>query len=274
MKTIIVDGSKAAGEQIREECLLVPGIDVVKVFTDPEAALEYVYSNRVEFALMEVKLEPVDGIELTRRMRAVNPDMIVIFVSDQSGYMLEALRVKADYFVLKPYEREDILDALNRAKLLSKRLHKRVYIRTFGRFDVFIDGRLVNFANSKSKELLALCVDRMGGEVSMEEAVDKLWPDRDYDNRVKALYRKAVIGIHSLLEAQGVPEVFCNRRGVCYLMEDQVECDFYDFLRHQNNREELYSGEYMFEYSWAEETNAWLQKLEDDLKTQKFFNFP
>lgn len=108
----------------------------------------------------------------------------------------------------------------------------------------------------------------------MEEAVDKLWPDRDYDNRVKALYRKAVIGIHSLLEAQGVPEVFCNRRGVCYLMEDQVECDFYDFLRHQNNREELYSGEYMFEYSWAEETNAWLQKLEDDLKLQKIFDFP
>lgn len=267
MKTIIVDGSRAVGEQIREECLLVPDIDVTAVFTDSAAALEYVRSNRVEFALMETELEPMDGIELTRRMRAVNPDMVVIFVTGRSECMLEALRVKADYYVLKPYEKADLMDALKRAKLLAKRLHKRVYIRTFGRFDVFIDGKLVNFTNAKSKELLALCVDHMGGEVSMEEAVDKLWPNRDYDNRVKALYRKAVIGIHSLLEGWGVPEVFCNRRGVCYLMEEEVDCDFYDYLRHQNNQGELYSGEYMFEYSWAEETNGWLQKMEEDLKS-------
>lgn len=261
MKTIIVDGSRTAGEQLRTECLLVPGIEVAEIFTDSAAALQYVLSNRVDFALMEVELEPMNGIEAARKMREANPGMIIIFVTAQSGYALEALRVKADYFVIKPYDLSDIMDALNRAKLLAKRLHKRIYIRTFGRFDVFIDGKLVNFPNAKSKELLALCVDHMGGEVSMEEAVDKLWPDRDYDNRVKALYRKAVIGIHSLLKSYGLPEVFCNRRGVCYLLEKEVDCDFYDYLNHQNHQEEAYSGEYMFEYSWAEETNAWLQKF-------------
>ncbi len=261
MKTIIVDGSRTAGEQLRNECLPVPEIEVEEIFTDTAEALNYVLSNRVDFALMEVELEPMDGIELARKMREVNPGMIIIFVTGQSGCTLEALRIRADYFVIKPYRTEDIMDALNRALLLSKRLHKRMYIRTFGRFDVFIDGKLVNFPNAKSKELLALCVDHIGGEVSMEEAVDKLWPARDYDYRVKALYRKAVIGIHSLLESYGLPEVFCNRRGVCYLMEKEVDCDFYDFLNRQNRQGEAYVGEYMFEYSWAEETNAWLQKF-------------
>lgn len=261
MKTIIVDGSRTAGEQLVKECQLVPGIDVAEIFTDSAAALDYVHSNRVEFALMEVELEPMNGIELARKMREVNPGMIIIFVTGQSEYALEALRIRADYFVIKPYDTEDIMDALNRAKLLSKRLHKRMHIRTFGRFDVFIDGKLVNFPNAKSKELLALCVDHMGGEVSMEEAVDKLWPDRNYDNRVKALYRKAVIGIHSLLSEYGLPEVFRNRRGVCYLLVEEVDCDFYDYLKHRSSQEEQYSGDYMFEYSWAEETNAWLQKL-------------
>lgn len=260
MKTIIVDGSKAAGERLRKECLLVPGIDVEEIFTDSSEALDYVVSNRVEFVLMEVELEPMNGIELARKMRAVYPDMIIIFVTAQSGYTLEALEVRADYFVIKPYEEDDILDALNRAKLLAKRLHKRIYIRTFGRFDVFIDGKLVNFPNAKSKELLAVCVDHMGGDVSMEEAIDKLWPDRDYDNRVKALYRKAVIGIHHLLESYGVPEVFCNHRGGCYLMKEMVECDFFDYLDNHAGQDAPCCREYMFEYSWAEETNAWLQK--------------
>lgn len=265
MKTIIVDGSRIAGEQLEQECLLVPGIDVAERFTDSAAALDYVHLNQVEFALVEVALEPMDGIELARKMRAVNPGMVIIFVTGQSEYALEALRVRADYFVIKPYETADILDALNRAKLLARRLYKRMYVRTFGRFDVFIDGKLVNFPNAKSKELLALCVDHMGGEVSMEEAVDKLWPDRNYDNRVKALYRKAVIGIHSLMSEYGLPEAFCNRRGFCCLWMEVVDCDFYDYLKHRGNQEEPFGNAYMFEYSWAEETNAWLRKMTEKL---------
>lgn len=260
METIIVDGNQQEGQQMKEDCLLVPEIEVVGVFTDSDQAFDYTMQNHVDFALLEVELEPFNGIELARKLREVNPDMIIIFVSGRSDYALEALRVKADYFVVKPYEKEDFADALKRARLLSKRQHKRVYFRTFGRFDVFIDEKLVKFTNAKSKELLALCVDRMGGEVSMEEAVDKLWPDRDYDSRVKALYRKAVIGIHSVLEEHGITDIFCNRRGVCYLMEEGVECDYYNLLDNRNSKTESYSGEYMFEYSWAEETNAWLQK--------------
>ncbi len=44
-----------------------------------------------------------------------------------------------------------------------------------------MDGNLVKFRNAKAKELLALCVDHRGGEVTMEEAIDKLWEDRDCD---------------------------------------------------------------------------------------------
>lgn len=261
MRTIIVDGSREAGEQLGKDCLLVPGIEVAGIFTDSEEALDYARLKRVEFALVEAELEPMDGLVLAGKLRETYPDMVVIFVTDKTEYALEALRVKADYFVIKPYGEADIVDALSRAKLLGRRQHKRIHIRTFGRFDVFVDGKLVNFPNAKSKELLALCVDRMGGEVSMEEAVDKLWPDRDYDSRVKALYRKAVIGIRSLLDTCGAPEIFCNRRGVCYLLKDEVECDLYEFLEQREGRDGKYGGEYMFEYSWAEETNAWLQKL-------------
>ena len=75
----------------------------------------------------------------------------------------------------KPYDRKDIEEVLERARLLARRQNKRVYFRTFGRFDMFVDGRAVYFENAKAKELLALCVDRRGGIVTIEEAADKLW---------------------------------------------------------------------------------------------------
>ena len=38
----------------------------------------------------------------------------------------------------------------------------RICIRTFGYFDVFVEGKPIAFRNKKSKELLALLVDRRG----------------------------------------------------------------------------------------------------------------
>ena len=46
---------------------------------------------------------------------------------------------------------------------LTKMEGKRIVIRTFGYFDIFVDGETIPFSCKKAKELLALLVDRMGG---------------------------------------------------------------------------------------------------------------
>jgi hypothetical protein len=68
---------------------------------------------------------------------------------------------------------KDKLAKLDYAGTVPGRPRPQITLRTFGRFDVFLDGKLVNFTSAKAKELLALCVDRNGGDVTMEEAIDK-----------------------------------------------------------------------------------------------------
>ena len=58
---------------------------------------------------------------------------------------------RADFYLTKPYDRKDIAEAIERARLLSARLKKRVYLRTFGKFDMFVDGQVVHFTNNKAK---------------------------------------------------------------------------------------------------------------------------
>ena len=213
MRVMIVDDERLALRQFMMETEDIPGIELAGAFSNPLQALEYLKENPVEAAFLDIEMPELNGIVLAGKMREISSDLVVIFITGYEQYTLDALKVKADYYMTKPYDSRDIKEVLERAKLLSARQKKRVYIRTFGRFDLFIDGKAVYFSNTKAKELLALCVDHRGGAVTIEEAADKLWEDRIYDSRVKNLYRKAVMQIRQIVSEYGVEEIFSGNRG-------------------------------------------------------------
>ena len=265
MKTILVDDELWALNALEAELEKVVDIDVVGAFSDSEEAKAYIEKHPVDFALMDVQMPGINGLELGSALRKSNPDAIIIYVSSYPEYFTDAYRnVRADYYMLKPYKHEDVEDALERARLLAKRQKKKIQIRTFGRFDVFINEQPVKFKNAKAKELFALCVDRKGGIVKMEEAIDKLWEDSPLNENVKARYRKAVAYLHALMMEYRIPGIFVSGYGSCHIIKEAVSCDYYDFLDAKEGAH--FFGEYMHEYSWAEETAA---KLEMQKKNHK-----
>jgi two-component SAPR family response regulator len=270
MKTIIVDDEIWAIEQLRNSFYNKSDVELVGCFRDPLEALSYAEGSRVDFALLDVKMNGMDGIELGRRLRQLYPAVIIVYVSSYPEYFSDAYRdVRADYYMLKPYREEDIEDVLERVYLLSKRQKKRVQIRTFGRFDLFIDGKPVHFSNAKAKELLAICVDHNGGNVQMEEAVDKLWEDSPLSENIKARYRKAVAYLNALFAEYQLPNVFVSGYGNCHISKADVDCDYFEFLDSDNKP--TFFGQYMFEYSWAEETTAQLEMQMQSLRSKNIF---
>ena len=265
MRVIIVDDERLALRQFSMETDMIPGVTVAGAFFNPLEALQYVRNNMVEAAFLDIEMPGMNGLVLAEKMREIRPDLVIIFITGYEQYTLDALRVKADYYMTKPYDSSDIAEVLSRAKLLAVRQKKRVYIRTFGRFDLFIDGKAVYFANTKAKELFALCVYRRGGTVTMEEAADKLWEDRPYDSQVKNLYRKAVMYIRQILSENGVEDIFLGNRGSCQIDVQKIDCDYYELMRGNPEalREWRLTGNYLQEYSWAEETGARLAFAEE-----------
>ena len=135
---------------------------------------------------------------------------------------------------------------------------RTVTIVTFGRFDVFVDGKVVVFKNKKAKELIALCIDRMGGIVRMDEAISALWDSAPYDERAKRRYRKAALSAYNTMNEAGATEVFNKMRGACYIDKSRVQCDLYRYIEGNKDAEIAFRGEYMFDYSWAEKTLGWI----------------
>lgn len=228
----------------------------LSVFTDTEKTVSFLSENSVDLVFLSVCSEKIDYCYIITTIKKYNDKTVIFLTGNDDSQSVEVYRNQCDYFIKKPYKKAEIDACMERFNLLSVRLSKKVYVRTFGRFDVFVDGAALDFHNAKAKELLALCIDRVGGNVSMCEAIDKLWPERDYDEKVKKLYRKAVMSIRSVLSENGVREVFDTSRANVRIRYDMIECDYFKFLENPDKYHSLFHGEYMFDYSWAEASLA------------------
>jgi len=266
VKTILVDDEIWMMKQFEVECALIDEIEIVSTFTSGTAALAYARHNTVEFALLDIEMPGIGGIELAKELKKLYPTIIIVFVTAHKRYLEEFIHMKADYFVFKPYTKEDVEDILNRAKLLSKRLKKRIYIRTFGNFEVFADDRPVHFKSSKAKELLAYMVDRRGGILKSREAFAVIWEDRGiYDKSNSALFRKVLLRLRESLEEAGIGELLMTESHGRVLNADMFDCDLYDFYEGKEESIKYFSGEYMNQYSWSENTLSNLIEIKNKI---------
>lgn len=129
-----------------------------------------------------------------------------------------------------------------------------VSIRTFGYFDVFVGDKPIAFRNKKSKELLALLVDRRGGYVTSEEAIAFLWEDEPVNTVTMSRYRKVALRLKNTLEEYGISDIVGAVDGKRRIVMEKVQCDLYNYLSGKEEYAHLFKGSYLTNYSWGETT--------------------
>lgn len=256
MKTIIVDDSDLSREIVMTLAETIDMLEIVGDFDNAETALDYCLENKVDLAILDVKMPGMDGIELGNKLRAVDSDISLIYMTADESYAMDALKLKVAAYILKPVTKEELEYAVKSAQLLAKRKKKRIYVRTFGYFDIFVDGKPILFKSAKAKELLALLIDRQGGTVSTEQIIATLWEDRPNDEATQSLCSKVVKTLQKTLAEYGCEEILVQNRSVKSLDISMLDCDVYDFMTGISDETNRFDGEYMIEYSWAEERAA------------------
>ena len=191
-------------------------------------------------------------------IRKINEKISVVYVTGHDEYALNAFDVGAFGYILKPCNAPKIEKIISRFELTRNypKGRKIIEIKTFGRFDIFINGNAIHFSNKKAKELLALMVDRLGGTVTMEQAIDILWENRPFDEKTKNLYRIALKNLRDTLKQADCIEVLVETRNQRSVDFTKVKCDYYDYVNAKEKNYDMFSGEYMSDYSWGEYTLA------------------
>lgn len=261
MKIMIVDDELLILEELSYLCANLPDVQVCGAFCNPAEALEYASCHLVDFAFLDIRMPGITGLELLEKLHGMQSNLQAAFVTAYDQYALDAYRKDACDYILKPFGQKEVAHAVEKARRAMGTVEeKRIEFRTFGRFDLFLNGCAVDFCSKKSKELLALLVAHKGGVVNMELAIDVLWEEAPFDEKVKGKFRKAVMHLRNTLKENGLLWMLQQERGRLCLVQRGGTCDYFRLLNGDIEAARKFQGEFMAQYSWSEEFLPMLER--------------
>ena len=101
LKILIVDDNAAVRALIRR--IVLPFADEIWECTDGADGLVAYHAQRPDVVLMDIRMKRMDGIEATKRIRAVHPTATIVMLSDYDDDVLRdtALSAGACGYMLK-----------------------------------------------------------------------------------------------------------------------------------------------------------------------------
>lgn len=261
MRAICVDDEPLVLQLVVSLCQELPQLSEVRGFGSAGEALAYLEQQTVDLALLDVDMPDMNGIELAMRIKQHQPDTAILFLTGYAQYALDAFSVHASGYLLKPLDREKL--AAEVAYALKGRPIKAVghiAAKTFGEFDLFVNGKAVSFPRAKAKELLAYLIDRQGGSVTRPAVFAALWEDAPYD-RSRQKYLDVIIrSLRDTLAGCGAGALLSIEKGALRIRPELLDCDLYRFINGDVDAINAYRGEYMNAYSWASLSEAWVER--------------
>ena len=261
MYIIAVDDEKLALESIVSVIKEAVNECEVYGFMNPNDALNHISNNPCDIAFLDIKMRGITGLELAKKIKEIKPLVNIVFATGYSDYTIEAFSLAASDYLLKPIDVDQINRALsNLRNPVNRKASKKIRIQCFGNFEIFVDDKPLYFKRSKSKELIAYLVDRMGASCTMGELMAILWEDGIDDSSMRSNLRNIIADVKATFDSVGLKQLINKDRNVISLNVKEVECDYYDFLKHESYAVNKYRGEYMIQYSWAEMSLSRLNK--------------
>lgn len=231
-------------------------ITSVADFTSCEDALDFIKSNPADIAFLDINMRGMGGLSLAEKIISFCPDCKIVFCTGYEEYAIQAFKLHASGYLMKPVSAKDVQVEIDNIKGIRQN-QKPLVVKCFGNFEVYVKGEKLTFKRSKTKELFAFLVDRNGAGVTVAEIGVALWKNDEEQknhNYIHQLFRD----LRQSLEAIGMDEIFERNNYFYSINPEKLDCDYYTYLK---TGKPEFRGEYMSQYSWAEETCGLLWKF-------------
>ncbi len=231
-----------------------PDITEVAKFSDCEEALAFVQNHPTDIAFLDINMRGMGGLALAERIIASCPNCKIVFCTGYEEYAIPAFKLHASGYLMKPIAAEDVQGEIDNIKGIHQKA-KLLTVKCFGNFEVYAKNEVLVFKRLKTKELFAFLVDRNGAGMTAKQICAVLFPDDTDDTKNSAYLRQLIMDLKNTLKAVGAESVLCHETP-CYRVDtDLIKCDYISYI--ETGKPDFH-GEYMTQYSWAEETCAML----------------
>ena len=249
MIAIAVDDEPLMLGALTKAIKVSPDITVVTSFTSCEDALDFIQTNHTDIAFLDINMRGMGGLSLAEKIIGFSPDCKIVFCTGYEEYAIPAFKLHASGYLLKPVSSKDVQVEIDNIKGIRQN-QKPLVVKCFGNFEVYARGEKLAFKRSKTRELFAFLVDRIGAGVTVAEIGVALW-ENDEDQKNQNYIHQLFRDLRQSLEAVGAEEIFERNNYFYSINPEKLDCDYYAYLK---TGKPEFRGEYMSQYSWAEAT--------------------
>lgn len=254
MKAIAVDDELYILEALSEAISASDDIESLKSFSSCSEALAYAEKNTVDIAFLDINMRGIGGLKLAERILEKQQKCKIIFCTGYEKYAVSAFQMHASGYLIKPITAEDVQKEIDHIKNVQS-TKKLLTVKCFGNFEVLYNGNILPFKRTKTKEILAVLIDRSGAGMTARQICAILFPDGTNDAKNVAYIRQLIFDLKNTLREVGADSVLRHETPYYRIDPEKIRCDYLSYLETGNPK---FRGEYMKQYSWAEETCAML----------------
>lgn len=183
MNVVILDDEITTLKHHEQQVLNMSEWNVVKTFHKPSEFLNEFGNLDFDLLLCDIELPSITGLEVAQKVKHVFPNVLVVFLTAYSHYAIEAFRVDAVDYLLKPIKQMDLLqlkDKLQRYIAPKKPIKHQFDVSNFNSFDITIQGSKIKWPTQKSKELAMYFLFHQNQYIQKNDVIKSMWDDLMY----------------------------------------------------------------------------------------------
>ena len=189
MKIILVDDEALLLEDLAISLARYSDIEISATFTDPKAALAWLQINKVDVAVLDISMPGLNGLDLARMAVEAQPQLLVVFLTAYEGFAVQAFEQRAFDYLLKPLSDKRLDQTVYRLRenLANRPIEQplpkaEIFVRFFGRFEVFVNKQPLRWRSRKCQELIAYLLSRSGCSAPKYCVAEALFPETEEKN--------------------------------------------------------------------------------------------
>lgn len=235
LKVVLLDDEKPALRVLGQYIGDRNDVQVVGAYTDPTELLNEVKHLMPDLVFLDIEMPEMNGLEMAARLRELHDDIDIVFVTAYQQYALEAFRVNAVDYLLKPVDLDRLHRTLDRIwkrreqRTPEPEVRSKSGIVCFGGFEIFKEQRSpIRFPTAKAEELFAYMLIHRNTTISKWTICDRLWPDILSPENVKHKLHVTMHRMKKTLHEGGIQVRISSLKGY-YRMECDESCDYIRF---------------------------------------------
>lgn len=114
LKVVIVDDEIPARDELKYLLSRLPGVSIVGEADSGPAAVGLAAQHCPDVVFLDIQMRGMSGIETAEALRTASPNSLIVFATAYDEYAIKAFEIGAIDYLLKPFESERVVAAVER----------------------------------------------------------------------------------------------------------------------------------------------------------------